>query len=43
MEEATIMTTQMSTMKEKLGALIKGNVVVPDDPGYEEARRYGTL
>jgi FAD/FMN-containing dehydrogenase len=39
MEEATIMTTQMSTMKEKLGALIKGNVVVPDDPGYEEARQ----
>lgn len=33
------MTTQMSTMKEKLGALIKGNVVVPDDPGYEEARQ----
>jgi FAD/FMN-containing dehydrogenase len=39
MEEATIMTTQMSTMKEKLGALIKGNVVVPDNPGYEQARQ----
>jgi len=39
MEEETIMTTQMSTLKEKLGALIKGNVVVPDDPGYEETRQ----
>jgi FAD/FMN-containing dehydrogenase len=33
------MTTQMSTLKEKLGALIKGNVVVADDSGYEEARQ----
>jgi len=31
------MTTQM--LKEKLGALIKGNVVVPDNPGYEQARQ----
>jgi FAD/FMN-containing dehydrogenase len=33
------MKTQMSKVKEKLGAFIKGNVLVPDDPGYEETRQ----
>ncbi len=33
------MTTQISTLKEKLGRNIKGIVLVPEDPGYEEARR----
>ncbi len=33
------MTTQMSKVKEKLGGTIKGNVLVPDDRGYEEARQ----
>jgi len=33
------MTTQMSKVKENLGGLIKGNVLVPGDPGYEEARQ----
>ena len=33
------MTTQMSKVKEKLRGTIKGNVLVPDDPGYEEARQ----
>ena len=32
------MTMQMSTLTEKLEGL-KGNVVVPDDPGYEQARQ----
>jgi FAD/FMN-containing dehydrogenase len=32
------MTTQMSTLTEKLEGL-KGNVVVPDNPGYEQARQ----
>src|SRR5215470_10805986 len=33
------MTTQVSKVKEKLGGIVKGNVLVPDDPGYEEARQ----
>src|SRR5215510_2497813 len=31
------MTTQIS--KEKLRGIVKGRVLVPDDPGYEEARQ----
>jgi FAD/FMN-containing dehydrogenase len=34
-----MMTTQVSKLKEKLGGLIKGNLLVPDDPDYEEARK----
>jgi FAD/FMN-containing dehydrogenase len=33
------MTTQMSKVKEGLRGTIKGNVLVPHDPGYEEARQ----
>ncbi len=33
------MTTQMSKVKEELRGTIKGSVLVPDDPGYEEARQ----
>jgi len=33
------MTTQTSKVKEELRGTIKGSVLVPDDPGYEEARR----
>jgi FAD/FMN-containing dehydrogenase len=33
------MTTQTSKAKEELKGTIKGNVLVPDDPGYEEARK----
>ena len=33
------MTTQMSKVKEKLGGTITGSALVPDDPGYEEARK----
>ena len=33
------MTTQISKVKEKLGGIIKGSVLVPDEPGYEEARQ----
>jgi len=33
------MTTQMLKVKEKLGGTVKGDVLVPDDPGYEEARQ----
>src|SRR5574342_212991 len=33
------MTKQTSKIKEKLRGTIKGSVLVPDDPGYEEARR----
>ena len=33
------MTTQTSKVKEKLRGTIKGSVLVPDDPGYEEARQ----
>jgi FAD/FMN-containing dehydrogenase len=33
------MTTQMSKAKEELRGTIKGSVLVPDDPGYEEARQ----
>jgi FAD/FMN-containing dehydrogenase len=38
-EEENVMTTQVSKVKEKLGGTVKGNVLVPDDPGYEEARQ----
>jgi len=34
-----MMTTLTSETKTKIKGLIKGNVVVPDDPGYEEARQ----
>ena len=37
------MTTQMSKVKEKLRGIIKGSVLVPDDPGerlVEIQRRY---
>jgi FAD/FMN-containing dehydrogenase len=37
-EEANIMTTQTSKVKEELRGTIKGSVLVPGDPGYEEAR-----
>lgn len=33
------MTTQISKVKEGLRGTIKGNMLVPDDPGYEEARQ----
>jgi len=33
------MTMQMLKVKEKLRGTIKGSVLVPDDPGYEEARQ----
>jgi FAD/FMN-containing dehydrogenase len=33
------MTTQTSKVKEELRGTIKGSVLVPDDPGYEEARQ----
>ena len=33
------MTTQPSKAEEKLKGSIKGSVLVPDDPGYEEARQ----
>ena len=33
------MTTQMSKMKEELRGTIKGSVLVPDDPGYDDARQ----
>ncbi len=33
------MTMQMPKVKEKLGAKIQGSLLVPDDPGYEEARQ----
>jgi len=33
------MTTQMLKGKEELRGTIKGSVLVPDDPGYEEARQ----
>src|SRR2546425_1980580 len=33
------MTTQTSKVKEELKDTIKGRVLVPDDPGYEEARQ----
>jgi FAD/FMN-containing dehydrogenase len=38
-QEANIMTTQMLKGKEELRGTIKGSVLVPDDPGYEEARQ----
>ena len=38
-EERNIMRTQISEVKEELQGLIKGNVLVPDDSGYEEARQ----
>jgi len=38
-EEAKIMTMQMLKVKEKLRGTIKGSVLVPADPGYEEARQ----
>jgi FAD/FMN-containing dehydrogenase len=34
-----MMTTQTSKAKEELKGAIKGNVLVPDDPDYEEARQ----
>jgi FAD/FMN-containing dehydrogenase len=33
------MRTQTSEVKEELQGIIKGNALVPDDPGYEEARQ----
>jgi FAD/FMN-containing dehydrogenase len=33
------MTTQTTKVKEELRGTIKGSVLVPDDPGYEEARQ----
>jgi len=33
------MTTRTSKAKEELKGTIKGSVLVPDDPGYEEARQ----
>jgi len=33
------MTTQALNPKEKLKGLVKGNVLVPEDPGYEDARQ----
>jgi hypothetical protein len=33
------MTTQTSKAEETLKRSIKGSVLVPDDPGYEEARQ----
>jgi FAD/FMN-containing dehydrogenase len=33
------MSTQSSKAKEKLKGLIKGSILVPGDPGYEEARQ----
>ena len=33
------MTMQTSKVKEELRGTIKGSVLVPDDPGYEEARQ----
>ena len=33
------MRTQMSKLNENFEGRIKGNVLVPDDPGYEEARQ----
>ena len=33
------MTTQKSKAKEELKGTIKGSLLVPDDPGYEEARQ----
>ena len=33
------MTTQTSKVREELKDTIKGSVLVPDDPGYEEARQ----
>src|SRR4029453_9259742 len=33
------MTTQTSKVKEKLRGTIKGSILVPDDPGYEDARQ----
>jgi FAD/FMN-containing dehydrogenase len=38
-KEANIMTTQISKVTEGLRGTIKGNMLVPDDPGYEEARQ----
>lgn len=34
-----MMTTQISKAKEDLKGTIQGNVLVPDDPDYEEARQ----
>jgi FAD/FMN-containing dehydrogenase len=34
-----MMTTQISKAKEDLKGTIRGNVLVPDDPDYEEARQ----
>ena len=33
------MTTQISKVKEELQGAVKGNILVPDGPGYEEARQ----
>ena len=33
------MTTLASKAREEIKALIKGSILVPDDPGYEEARQ----
>jgi len=38
-EEANIMTTLTSKAREEIKGLIKGSILVPDDPGYEEARQ----
>jgi FAD/FMN-containing dehydrogenase len=38
-EKANIMTTQTSKARDELKGGIKGNVLVPDQPDYEEARQ----
>ena len=38
-EGANIMGTLTSKTREEIKALIKGSILVPDDPGYEEARQ----
>jgi FAD/FMN-containing dehydrogenase len=37
------MTTQISKAKEDFKGAIKGNVLVPDDPDYEEAVKFGIM
>jgi FAD/FMN-containing dehydrogenase len=38
-EEANIMTTLGSKVRAEIKSLIKGSILVSDDPGYEEARQ----
>src|SRR6266550_3050515 len=39
MEETGRMATQSSKVGKELRGMIKGSVLIPDDPGYEEARQ----